>query len=587
MTDPIQLRNDFKYIHGAIPQGSPLRIPYSDEITREKDKLIDRIVNTETGGCFLITGYRGVGKTCFVDQISDEINDRKKGSPELFVSLKLNLAKNITPKDLMHQIIRKLYEKFKDDKKIKQANKDYIQQVYCRTVIHLKTSIATQGKEISSKEVTTGGEGKLKGAVFYVLSGEFMTRISKKKATTKEDSSNIAHDLSYLDYDEKAAEDDILQIAKMLRKDEKIKLLIIFDEMDKLTSSEESEQTLDENNAKNKIELLCSVTNILSTLKNVLSESEILFILIAGKDVDDLVEEDMKNEDSFYASIISYKFYLPMDWQICDRILKKYIVNYEKYEVRLNSFKNYLNYSSRGILRQSIFYFNSFIKLDEGVSRYTLKSLQPDDLSKINFFSELQEVIQHNAEEIVKKAVKGPVSLRRRDRLTILIYQIIDKMLKNDEYFSNETLTSLISSDKNSKTTYSIEKRIMPTLLDVFFEELLKTYWFEKVVEDKIEYYRFTEKRRREKASFENRDDISAHLDREKAEKEENAKRLLNEAEQILQHIDKEGTGYDRVPDALEKLKESMEINPNNEKAIELYEKYKAYVSNDDYLTAR
>ncbi len=43
------------------------------------------------------------------------------------------------------------------------------------------------------------------------------------------------------------------------------------------------------------------------------------------KSSSDRVLEERQKEDSLYESIISYDFYLPMDWEISESILNKYV----------------------------------------------------------------------------------------------------------------------------------------------------------------------------------------------------------------------------------------------------------------------
>ena len=72
----------------------------------EINDFVERIEHS-SGGSFLITGYRGVGKTSFVNEVLSVLK-RRMSVPVLDVYV--NLARSLTEAELMHLVIRRVYE---------------------------------------------------------------------------------------------------------------------------------------------------------------------------------------------------------------------------------------------------------------------------------------------------------------------------------------------------------------------------------------------------------------------------------------------------------------------------------------------
>ena len=78
------------------------------------DRLAQRILYSD-GGSFLITGYRGVGKTSFVHEVIRQLsNANEQGRQTRVLYVCMNITKPISPSELMHQIVRGLYDKIRE-----------------------------------------------------------------------------------------------------------------------------------------------------------------------------------------------------------------------------------------------------------------------------------------------------------------------------------------------------------------------------------------------------------------------------------------------------------------------------------------
>src|SRR5262249_52972956 len=107
-----------------------------------------------------ITGYRGVGKTSFVNQVIRRMrqaciwqSSRDPRTELRLIHIELNLARYLEPAGLMHHIIRRLYETLVDDGVYAELPAD----VQCELKLdYERTSVNMVKKIASSLERTIG-----------------------------------------------------------------------------------------------------------------------------------------------------------------------------------------------------------------------------------------------------------------------------------------------------------------------------------------------------------------------------------------------------------------------------------------------
>jgi predicted AAA+ superfamily ATPase len=98
----IPLQAGFRFLHEPLCSFTEdWFIGRKDEV----DELVRRLQHSD-GGSFLITGYRGVGKTSFVNKALKILGERVT-----LLEVHLNLARPLLPAELMHLIVRHLYER--------------------------------------------------------------------------------------------------------------------------------------------------------------------------------------------------------------------------------------------------------------------------------------------------------------------------------------------------------------------------------------------------------------------------------------------------------------------------------------------
>src|ERR1022692_4641108 len=98
----IPLNAAFRFVHEPIHMS--IRHRFVGRVA-ETEELVQRLQFSD-GGSFLITGYRGVGKTSFVNQVIATLEQRVAVLP-----VQINLSRPLQPAELMHLIIRCIYDR--------------------------------------------------------------------------------------------------------------------------------------------------------------------------------------------------------------------------------------------------------------------------------------------------------------------------------------------------------------------------------------------------------------------------------------------------------------------------------------------
>jgi serine/threonine-protein kinase len=115
----------------------------------EMETLAERILFSE-GGSFLVTGYRGVGKTSFINQVVKKLEDALPwaenflGETEI-VDIYLNVARPVQPSEIMHHVIRRLYDRLIEKgiyPMLDPELKDALTLAYHRTSVNMARKLA-------------------------------------------------------------------------------------------------------------------------------------------------------------------------------------------------------------------------------------------------------------------------------------------------------------------------------------------------------------------------------------------------------------------------------------------------------------
>jgi serine/threonine-protein kinase len=473
----IPLQDNFRFVH------EPVRARFEQRfVGRDVDiqELVHRIRFSE-GGSFLITGYRGVGKTSFVNQVLSWL-DRET----VLLDVQINLARSLSPSELMHLIVRRLYER------LIEKNLYHL----LRPSLQAKLSLAYQRTSANViRKLSEGWErglelNDLKLARHFI---PFAPKISAKRSRT------VDLETSFLAYDDKSAEHDVISIScelaqgvprqqgrwrsfldYVLRRDRPkrpIKIVFVFDEMDKL----------DEHVAKEAEE--SAVDEMLSGLKNLFTTSGISFLFVAGKDLHERWLKDLWSGDSIYESVFSYDKYLGCMWDDVDALCAKLTAlngtapskgQDANRQVVFEKFKNYLRFKGRGIPRRILRAFNEMVSWERGKPVLAFKN---EDLRRVTFFAELNGTLESHSERLFERSGED-VSGTRQDRRKLGIYYVVDWVLRQGQ--AEFTIGDLLTASGHLSARIALAEKVAPSAITELLEVLVENEYVE-VVKPKLD----------------------------------------------------------------------------------------------------
>lgn len=297
---------------------APYRPERKDAFTFEDNDLVAQTILELTHGLpssVLVSGYRGVGKTSFVNRVTAALADD-------FLCVTINLAKYEGYPALIKRLIRGLYLAYEptivktQDKTADQLKfEKEFKLLYDRTfhdIVHnrsfnakketrasresefdLKKAIPILVTLLTTSNVTFGLMGsKIFGYLLFVLSliwtclSVFKLNFSKSDTSTDTDEV-IRKSL----YDDNIAEHHLMNILSQLQTQKK-KVLIVFDELDKIEKNKE-------------------VLPVINDLKFLLLSGLASFFVIAGQGLYYEYERSGFKDDRVISSLFSRRIHIP------------------------------------------------------------------------------------------------------------------------------------------------------------------------------------------------------------------------------------------------------------------------------------
>ena len=297
----------------------------------EKDRL-KGMINNNVMFCALISGYRGTGKTTFVNHIIGNL-------PEDVITVVINAAKYTNYEVFIKRFIRELFLQYKVDRRKGKDKPESIKQLYLHTFYNLKDTNSLELKrdnenkyEQCKKKTVTGRISinlqKISGFILSMVFSSFVLWASNKigqqflgiisafmtiflyifnniKISTDyqfDDEKNYSHNQKENStegkkilienlYDDEIAEYHLFNALKETSIKEERQLLLVLDEMDKIESTDE-------------------LRKIFRDLKPLFLSKYCNVIVVAGKNVDTLLYEEEGREDSVIDSLFSQKIYV-------------------------------------------------------------------------------------------------------------------------------------------------------------------------------------------------------------------------------------------------------------------------------------
>ena len=428
----LHLYSDYKIISSnhIFEQGT---LPYIKHTPYRKQ--LEELLTNSDGGAILVTGFRGVGKSTMVANAVHTMN--QNGNCRVIpISVMLPTEKNYG--QVLIEIIRRLYETLSRStlwNDLKAVTQGRIQLAYSRTLMNIK----------HSQNLAASGNLSVQSPFGWLPDAELTG--SKAQAEEK----------SYLSFSEQDIEYELIQCIEALSgTGSRNKVLIIIDEIDKITSTQEG---------------IISFDNLLERMKNLISSTNMLFVFVAGIDVYKRWESDSQKVNSLYDSLFSHHIYLPCIWDSVEDLFdvikdRKYIykpvdqsfrrlVQTEYTTILEQPFRmvgDYILFKGKGLPRKMLRSFNDFIVWENQQPCFLLTS------NRIRAITQVSKILDKFRSYM---ATERTTTLFERD----IYYSLFLSML--EFLFSQEKLTFT-------------EEQIQETLLDnkgspeLCFENILK-----------------------------------------------------------------------------------------------------------------
>lgn len=429
--------------------------------------------------CYLVSGYRGVGKTSFLKQVEFRINDAVKNHQTSEVDKKsfnkdtvfvyTNLAIYHSHGKLLRKLIRELFlslndkDTFKqllDDEKIKPAGEQHahlLQKLYDKTFFEVSQSSTnsetnettyTDEKNYTAwvffflpaffvfffwghmnfSEAGTKNRIDLAGLILAILVQAFnFYKLSKKTTYTEKDSDEIIRRSLY---DDDIADYHFCDILKKLKPE--FKIVFVLDELDKQEIKEQERS--------------------LAEVKPYLVSGLASFILVAGQELYYQYDKAKSADDGILRSLFARLIHVPLfsyeqlEKMLFENVLVEGEVNTPEKRSLVTGYCHYLFFESRGVSRTFISLLRQQLSWLDGTASISIG----DDPELYKVYQLLNEYI----ETVMTKQV-NPLGMNPaiNDYYRMQYYRIADYMLstKGGYFKLSQVLSTLkISTGRNN-----------------------------------------------------------------------------------------------------------------------------------------
>ncbi|MFD7863299.1 serine/threonine-protein kinase [Streptomyces sp. NPDC059783] len=307
------LHREFRYIHEPLPVDDPA-IPVLGHGELVAD--LRRRLTYSHGGTFLITGFRGVGKSTLVMRALEEAA-RARPAGDVLLPVHLNVARHMESDQLLFAVVRRVFETLEDRGLMEQLPGDVQNALilaYMRTSLSFKQT-HSEGSERGGTVGMSASQGPL---------GPFSpnANLSGKQMSSR------ATEASFLAYSELDVEHDLVRIIQLLdhghvrserrgllrrRRTTRLRIhpVVVLDEVDKLT--------------ENSQDALTALEALLGRLKSVLTSRGAHFLLIGGPDLHDSALRDADRGNGLYESVFAWRMYVPCLWEAPERLIRELV----------------------------------------------------------------------------------------------------------------------------------------------------------------------------------------------------------------------------------------------------------------------
>lgn len=424
------------------------RMPYIGH-NRYLSQLEAALRNNDSGS-FLVTGFRGVGKTVLVQTAVHKLSEMSNG-PIIKVDINFSVQREYI--EVLFELTRKLHDAVKNSSVWYALPKKTRNQI---ELVNQRTFMGIQYSQERSAEI--GGSITAKTNPETIAVG-FSPKIAKKYSEV-----NQLHELTAPDI-----ELEFIKIVEQIKEaSPQSKVIVVFDEIDKLTQDEIGTKCFE---------------GFLSRSKSIITDTRTIFIFIAGVDVYEKWEEDSPRIDSLYDSLFSWHLYLPCIWdtavELFDLFQEKKLVFHDIDEefqklVRDKTVKElkepfrlidqFLIFMGKGLPRRIMRLFDSFIERVNGAPYFVIKTSSLNRLCLINELYQKFFYYQSN------KRFRNEID---RDTHYIVFLAMLDYLvgLKCETFTEAEIKKSLL-----------IESGLRTNRLVAVCNELLKAFQSEAII---------------------------------------------------------------------------------------------------------
>lgn len=342
---PFLSQIDYRIVNSnyTFGQGS---IPYIKH--RSYCKQLEALLANSDGGAILVTGFRGVGKSTLAHNAISALN--QTGQYRM-IPISVVLPAEKTYGQVLVEIIRRLYETLVNGtfwNELENETQQRIRLAYNRTLLNIKRSnnLAIEA-ELSTQ-----------------TSLEWLPGVKAKGSGQR------AEEKSYLLFSEQDIEYELTQCIEALHKtNHKNRVIIIIDEIDKLTATKDGVSCFD---------------NLLERMKNLISSTNALFVFIAGIEIYKRWESDHQKINSLYDSLFSHHIYLPCIWDSVEElfdVIKDINFVYQPVDQEFRELvrsehascleppfqliANYILFKGKGLPQKILRAFNDFVTRDD------------------------------------------------------------------------------------------------------------------------------------------------------------------------------------------------------------------------------
>jgi Cdc6-like AAA superfamily ATPase len=466
--------------------------PYSPKLKEsflfEDSDIVEGFIhelNNAKPSTFLVSGYRGVGKTSFVNRIQEKLDTS-------FININISLSKYEGYPSLIKKLIRHLYlEYYKlekaDNVKFIELN-EKLGLLYDRTFNDVSFKYSEIGKGTS--KVITDIEFNIKKALpilFLILSAlnfnidvlnntfskyilfvgsiiwSLLASWNVKFSYSKEKTKAIEKIRKSL-YDDEIAEHHLFEILEELKSNNK-NVLIVFDELDKIGETEK-------------------VEDIIKDLKRLLLSGYANFFVVAGQGLYYQLEKSNLIDDPVISSLFSKTIHIPF---LRYSALKRFCIKLVKEdslikEEVLNLYFDSLILESCRIPRKLSNLIRSKLIFEKD---NTFITIDDTSIDKLRLDSKLLEVTNKIMDSDLPKIIRNKVQV---DFFIAQIHLWLKKIL---EYTMNQfRVDEIVKQDSYNLNAYpSIYISQLIPLCELFFDRLIEEGFLRSEKKEGIIYY--------------------------------------------------------------------------------------------------